>query len=73
MGKSGNDVARETADIVITGDNFNSIVSGIEEGRISYANARKVIFLLISTGAAELVLFTLALFSGLPLPLLAVQ
>lgn len=73
MGKSGTDVAKETADIIITDDNFNSIVSGIEEGRISYANARKVIFLLISTGAAELVLFTLALMSGLPLPLLAVQ
>jgi len=73
MGKSGTDVARETADIIITDDNFNSIVSGVEEGRISYANVRKVIFLLISTGAAELVLFTLALMTGLPLPLLAVQ
>jgi magnesium-transporting ATPase (P-type) len=73
MGKSGTDVARETADIIITDDNFNSIVAGVEEGRISYANVRKVIFLLISTGAAELVLFTLALFTGLPLPLMAVQ
>jgi magnesium-transporting ATPase (P-type) len=73
MGKSGTDVARETADIIITDDNFHSIVSGVEEGRISYSNVRKVIFLLISTGAAELVLFTLALFTGLPLPLLAVQ
>ena len=73
MGKSGTDVARETADIIITDDNFTSIVSGVEEGRISYANVRKVIFLLISTGAAELVLFTMALFTGLPLPLLAVQ
>ena len=73
MGKSGTDVARETAEIIITDDNFNSIVSGIDEGRISYSNVRKVIFLLISTGASELVLFTLALLSGLPLPLLAVQ
>jgi len=73
MGKSGTDVARETADIIITDDNFASIVSGVEEGRIAYANVRKVIFLLISTGAAELVLFTLALLSGLPLPLLAVH
>ena len=73
MGKSGTDVARETAEIIITDDNFNSIVAGVEEGRIAYANVRKVIFLLISTGAAELVLFTLALFTGLPLPLLAVQ
>jgi len=73
MGKNGTDLARETADLVITDDNFNSIVSGIEEGRVAYANVRKVIFLLISTGAAELVLFALALFMGLPLPLLAVQ
>jgi len=73
MGKSGTDVARETAELIITDDNFNSIVAGVEEGRISYANVRKVIFLLISTGAAELVLFTLALFTGLPLPLMAVQ
>ncbi|MDJ0823926.1 MAG: HAD-IC family P-type ATPase [Rhodobacter sp.] len=73
MGESGTDVARETADIIITDDNFASIVAGVEEGRIAYANVRKVIFLLISTGAAELVLFALALFAGLPLPLLAVQ
>ena len=45
----------------------------MEEGRIAYANVRKVIFLLISTGGAELVLFTLALLTAQPLPLLAVQ
>ncbi|MDJ1015116.1 MAG: HAD-IC family P-type ATPase [Paracoccaceae bacterium] len=73
MGQGGTDVARETADIIITDDNFASIVAGVEEGRIAYANVRKVIFLLISTGAAELVLFALALLSGLPLPLVAVQ
>jgi P-type Ca2+ transporter type 2C len=73
MGKSGTDVARETADLIITDDNFASIVAGVEEGRVAYANVRKVIFLLISTGAAELVLFTLALLTGMPLPLLAVQ
>jgi Ca2+-transporting ATPase len=73
MGVSGTDVARETAELIITDDNFSSIVAGVEEGRIAYANVRKVIFLLISTGAAELVLFTLALLTGLPLPLLAVQ
>lgn len=73
MGKGGTDVARETAEIIITDDNFASIVAGVEEGRIAYANVRKVIFLLISTGAAELVLFTLALLANLPLPLLAVQ
>ena len=73
MGMKGTDVAKETADLVITDDNFASIVAGVEEGRVAYSNVRKVIFLLISTGAAELVLFSLALLSGLPLPLLAVQ
>jgi len=73
MGLRGTDVTRETADLIITDDNFDSIVAGIEEGRVAYANVRKVIFLLISTGAAELVLFTLALLTGLPLPLMAVQ
>ncbi len=73
MGKSGTDVARESADLIITDDHFASIVAGIKEGRIAYANMRKVIFLLISTGAAEIVLFMLALLAGLPLPLLAVQ
>ena len=73
MGKSGTDVARESADLIITDDHFASIVAGVEEGRIAYANVRKVIFLLISTGAAEIVLFMLALLAGLPLPLLAVQ
>jgi calcium-translocating P-type ATPase len=73
MGGSGTDVARETADLVLTDDNFASIVAGVEEGRVAYANVRKVIFLLISTGAAEIVLFLLALAANVPLPLLAVQ
>jgi len=73
MGVRGTDVARETAEIILTDDNFASIAAGIEEGRIAYANIRKVIFLLISTGAAEIVLFLLALAINLPLPLLAVQ
>ena len=73
MGLSGTDVARETADLIITDDKFDSIVAGVEEGRVAYANVRKVIFLLISTGAAELVLFTLALLTGMPLPLIAVK
>jgi Ca2+-transporting ATPase len=73
MGCRGTDVARETAELILTDDNFASIVAGVEEGRIAYANIRKVIFLLISTGAAEVFLFLLALMAGLPLPLLAVQ
>ncbi len=73
MGKRGSDIVKETSDMIITDDNFASIVSGLEEGRVAYANIRKVIFLLISVGAAEIVLVTLALLSGLPIPLFAVQ
>lgn len=73
MGKRGTDVARESADLVLTNDDFSSIVHGIHEGRIIYSNIRKVVFLLISTGAAEIVLFMLSLAVGLPMPLSAVQ
>ncbi|HYW04598.1 MAG TPA: HAD-IC family P-type ATPase [Gammaproteobacteria bacterium] len=73
MGRRGTDVARESADIIVTDDNFASIAAGIEGGRVAYQNIRKVIFLLISTGAAELVLFLLGAVTGLPLPLTAVQ
>ncbi|PKL70728.1 MAG: ATPase [Methanomicrobiales archaeon HGW-Methanomicrobiales-1] len=70
---SGSDVAKDTASIILTDDNFTSIVAGIEEGRFAYDNIRKVTYLLISTGFAEVLLFTLSLVIGLPLPLLAVQ
>ncbi|WP_292597465.1 cation-translocating P-type ATPase [Mesotoga sp. UBA6090] len=70
---SGTDVAKDTGSIIITDDNFASIVSGIEEGRFAFANVRKVIYLLISTGAAELLLFVLAVLFNVPLPLVAVQ
>lgn len=74
MGRSGTDVAREAAELVISDDNFTTIVGGIEEGRVAYDNIRKVIFLLVSSGAAEVVLMGLAIFSGMPyLPLLPVQ
>lgn len=73
MGRGGTDVARDAADLVLTDDNFASIVAGVEEGRAAYANIRKVIYLLISTGAAEVVLFLLAIGTGLPVPLTAIQ
>ncbi len=73
MGLRGTDVARDAASLVISDDNFATIVSGIEEGRVAYDNVRKVVFLLISTGAAEVILVACAMLTGLPLPLLAVQ
>jgi P-type Ca2+ transporter type 2C len=73
MGRGGTDVARAAGDLILTDDNFASIVSGIAQGRAAYDNVRKVTLMLVSTGAAEIVLFFLAQFSGLPLPLTAVQ
>ena len=73
MGKAGTDVARESSELIISDDNFSTIVAGVEEGRIAYDNIRKVIFLLVSTGAAEVTLLGLAILSGVPLPLLPVQ
>lgn len=73
MGKKGTDVAREAADLIITDDNFASIVAGIEQGRIVYNNIRKVISLLIATGFSALLLFFLTVAAGLPMPLIAVQ
>lgn len=70
---SGTDIAKDTASIIVTDDNFASIVAGVEEGRHAYANVRKVTLLLISTGLAELVLIGLSIAAGLPVPLLAVQ
>lgn len=73
MGRKGTDVAKDSADIIITDDNFSSLVAGIGEGRVAYANIRKVIYMLISTGAAEVLIFLLAIPLGLPMPLLPVQ
>lgn len=75
MGKGGTDVAREAAELVISDDNFATLVSGVEEGRVAYDNVRKVIYLLVSTGAAEVLLIALAFALGayLPLPFLPVQ
>ena len=70
---SGTDVAKEVGSMIVLDDNFSSIVAGVEEGRFAYDNVRKVIYLLISTGSAEIILFLASIFAGMPLPLLAVQ
>jgi magnesium-transporting ATPase (P-type) len=70
---SGTDVAKEISSMIVTNDNFSSIVAGVEEGRFAYDNVRKVIYLLISTGTAEVILFIASIIAGLPMPLLAVQ
>lgn len=73
MGARGTDVARESADIVLADDNFASIVEGVRQGRVVYANIRKVVFHFISIGVAEILLFMLAIIAGLPMPLTTVQ
>jgi magnesium-transporting ATPase (P-type) len=70
---SGSDVTKDTASLIVTDDDFASIVAGVEEGRFAYENIRKVTLLVVSTGAAEVLLLLLALAVGLPLPLSAVQ
>ena len=70
---SGTDIAKETGNMIIADDNFSSIVKGIEEGRKAYNNIRKVIYLLLSTGFSEIILFVLSIICGLPIPLVAIQ
>jgi Ca2+-transporting ATPase len=73
MGKKGTDVAKEAADIVITDDNYATIVNAIEEGRTIYDNVHKAIRYLLSTNIGEIFTILLALVIGLPAPLLPVQ
>jgi magnesium-transporting ATPase (P-type) len=73
MGRSGTDVARDAADLVLSDDNFTTIVAGVEEGRIAYRNIRNVVYLLTAAGIAEVLTVGIAVLAGLPLPLLPVQ
>jgi len=73
MGITGTDVAKETADMVLTDDNYASIVSAVEQGRIIYANIRKFVFFLLSSNVAEIMIIFLATLAGLPAPLTAIQ
>ena len=73
MGITGTDVAKETADMVLTDDNYVSIVSAVEQGRIIYANIRKFVFYLLSCNLAEIATIFIATLAGLPSPLTAIQ
>ena len=73
MGITGTDVAKETADMVLTNDNYASIVSAVEQGRIIYSNIRKFVFFLLSSNVAEIMIIFLATLAGLPTPLTAIQ
>ena len=73
MGITGTDVAKETADMVLTDDNYASIVSAVEQGRIIYNNIRKFVFFLLSSNVAEIMIIFLATLAGLPSPLTVIQ
>jgi Ca2+-transporting ATPase len=73
MGITGTDVAKDAAKVVVTDDNFATLVAAVEEGRVVHRNIKKVILLLFSTSLAEVIVLTLALALGYRPPLLAVQ
>lgn len=75
MGISGSDVAKESADMILSDDNFASIVSAIEEGRAVYANIRKFILYILNSNMPEGAPSAMFLFSkgGIPLPLQIMQ
>ena len=73
MGITGTDAAKEAADMILTDDNFSSIVSAVEQGRIIYSNIRKFVGFLLSCNIGEIILIFFAMLSGWPIPLLPIQ
>jgi Ca2+-transporting ATPase len=73
MGVAGTEVAKRAAQVVVTDDNFATIVAAVEQGRVVYDNLRKVILYLFATSVDEVAVLLLALLVGAPLPLAAVQ
>jgi Ca2+-transporting ATPase len=73
MGKSGTDVTRQSAAMILMDDNFSSIVAAVEEGRNIYSNIRKFIRYLLSCNVGEVLTMFLSTLVGLPIPLLPAQ
>ncbi len=73
MGKNGTDVAKNAADIILTDDNFVTIVEAVKQGRNIYDNIKKAIHFLIATNIGEIVTIFVGLILGLKSPLLAIQ
>ncbi len=73
MGITGTDVSKQTADMVLTDDNYVSIVSAIEQGRIIYSNIRKFVYFLISCNTAEIAIIFVATLAGWDSPLTVIQ
>lgn len=73
MGKCGTDVAKQAADLVLLDDNFSTIISAVEEGRMIYGNIRKFIRYLLSCNLGEIIIMGAAAFCGMPMPLVPIQ
>ncbi len=73
MGITGTDVAKEASELILTDDNFASIIAAIEEGRIIYSNIRKFINFLLSCNIAEILILLFAMLLNKPLPLIPIQ
>ncbi|MBL8842645.1 MAG: HAD-IC family P-type ATPase [Planctomycetes bacterium] len=73
MGRSGTEVAKEAAKIVLVDDDFSTIVAAVEEGRVVYRNLKKSVLLLFSTSSAEVAVLIACLALGYPPPFAAVQ
>lgn len=73
MGITGTDVAKNTAELILTDDNFASIVSAVEEGRTIYSNIKKFVFFLLSCNIGEILLVFTSIILNLPVPLLPIQ
>lgn len=73
MGITGTDVSKEAADMILTDDNFASIVDAVKEGRIIYSNIRKFVGFLLSCNIGEILIIFIAMLSGWAVPLVPIQ
>lgn len=73
MGITGTDVSKEAADMILTDDNFASIVDAVEEGRIIYSNIRKFVGFLLSCNIGEILIIFIAMLSNWAVPLVPIQ